>query len=108
MSLPSFKQGDTLPALIVTLMGADGVAQNLPAGTVVKFSMRSSDGVVRANKQACEIVALAGRVKYNWQAGNLAAAGIADCEYEATFTDGTVLTFPTVGSFRIQITPQIA
>jgi hypothetical protein len=109
MSLPSFKQGDTLPALVVTLLSVDGVTpQSLPGGTVVRFTMRSSDGVIRVNRQLCTILGSPGRVSYAWAAGNLDGAGVADCEFEATFTDGTVLTFPTNGSFRIMVEPQIA
>jgi hypothetical protein len=42
----SLKQGDTEPPRRVQLLGADGTPQQLPAGTVVRYTLRGPDGNV--------------------------------------------------------------
>lgn len=101
------KQNDTLPPLVATLTGADGVPQQLPAGTLVRFSMRPVGGAAAISRQDCQVINIAGGVQYDWATGDTAVPGQFEGEFEVTFTDASVLTFPNDGYFPIVIAAQI-
>lgn len=111
MSPPIFTltQGDTASDLIATLLGRTGAAQDL-SGATVKFNMRQKDtSVVLVDHRPVQIDFVAGgKVRYKWQAADVAVAGLYEGEFEATLADGTVLTFPTKPKILIEIVPQMA
>jgi hypothetical protein len=102
------KQGDTGPPLRDRLLGADGAAQDL-TGASVKFNLRSPTGAALVAHGACTIITPAtGEVEYDLQPGDLAVAGLCSREYEATLSDGTVITFPNEGYGVLVVTAQLA
>lgn len=102
------KAGDTSPALRATLQNPDGTAVDLTGATVV-FNMRSSGNTVLISRVACSIVtAASGIVQYDWQAGDTDTVGQHLGEFEVTFADSTVETFPNDGYIRVIIARQIA
>lgn len=105
----TFRQNDTAPPLTATLTGADGSPQVL-TGATVRFSMRPAHSLTPViSRASCAIVdAAAGTVRYAWQAGDTAVAGRFLAEFEVTFADSTVLTFPNDSTLALTITSQIA
>lgn len=104
----NIKQGDTSPDLVSTLKGADGVAVDL-TGADVRFIMTprgetdpTIDGVadIDADPET-------GIVSYQWAEGDTEAAGLYDAEFEVTFVDYSVQTFPNSGYLRIQVLRQL-
>jgi len=86
------KQNDTSPALLYRL----DPAVNLAGATVV-FNMRPrGGGAVVVDRAAASIEGdpSEGVVRYDWDPADTAAAGRFEAEFEVTYTDGTVETFP--------------
>ncbi len=104
MATPFYlKTGDTSPVFSVTLKDADGVAVDLTGATVV-FNMNDEDGDQVVDRGSCDlIVAASGTVKYAWQAGDTDTAGYFTAEFEVTYSDTTVETFPNSGYLSVHI-----
>ena len=50
----------------------------------------------------------AGKVRYNWSASDTASVGTYEGEFEVTFADSTIETFPNSGFFSITVTDDLA
>ena len=74
----------------------------------VRFYMRPPGGAVKIEADAIVIDATAGVVRYNWLPEDTDTAGTFQAEFEVTYTDGSVETFPNLGYIEIVITDDIA
>ena len=102
------KQNDTSPFISATLKDADGNAIDLTS-TTIRFHMRvigSSTATVDA--AATIINEEAGTCKYEWQAADTATAGSYHAEFEVTYTDGNIETFPNNDYIQVEILGAIA
>lgn len=111
----TIKQGDTGPALEVTCYAAANPVAGTTtpvdvSGATFKFNMgKAGNGPLLIDHGAASIVdGPNGIVKYQWQTGDTATAGDMWGEFEGTFADGTVVTFPNKKSLTIRIVQQIA
>jgi len=95
------KQNDTKPSLSASLT-QDGSVVDLTEATV-KFHM--GDVVDAA---AVVSGALTGVVRYDWDAEDTETAGSFPAEFEVTFSDGTIETFPNDGYLTIEIQSELA
>lgn len=102
------KRDDTMP-LVATLADRSGPV-DLTASTVV-FGMRQRHG----NKTGGGSVdvdpdqaANPGLISYEWDAGETDTAGVFDGEFQVTFPDATVQSFPNDGYLEIVILGDIA
>ena len=88
------KRNDTSPVLEAQLKGAD--LQPVPIfGATVLFKMGTTDGTQLVEAGVCTVVdAESGIVRYPWVAGDTSEAGTHRGEFEVTFIDGRVETFP--------------
>lgn len=101
------KAADTKPDLTATLLDAAGVAVNL-TGATVEFAMKKNGGSsTKVSAAATLVTPSAGTVKYVWQSADTDTPGDYNAEFEVTFGDGTVLTFPNSGYFTINIAAEI-
>ena len=101
------KQNDTSPAMLATLQDADGNAINLTAASV-RFHMRQigrSDVAVDA--PAVIVTPLEGLVRYNWIAADTDTVGSYQAEFEVTYADSSIETFPNDGYIRVEIIDDI-
>ena len=101
------KQGDTSPSLVYALSPTSVVL----SGATVVFNMRNrSTGVVAVSRAAAVIVTATGTptVRYDWAAGDTATAGTYDGEFEVTYSDLSVETFPNASNITIVIAGDIA
>lgn len=112
----TLKQGDTQPPVIQTLYMGDGSVADL-TDAVVLFKMRRMIGLVAGDSEilvidAGEAESLGspedGIVKYEWADGDTDLAGGFEAEWEVTFENDEVLTFPNGGYLTIAITEQLA
>jgi hypothetical protein len=102
----TIKRGDTLPALARTLGDASGAVDL--TGASVRFIMRAANrDVVVVDFPAQIVSAVEGKVSYAWRPEDTAVAGSYDAEFEVTFGDGNILTFPNGGNIRISIVPDL-
>ena len=102
------KQNDTSPAIKVTCRDSD----NNPivvTGATVRFHMRlKSDGTVKVDDAGSVISGTDGTIQYAWSAGDTDTAGLYEAEFELTYTDTTIETFPNDGYISVTVTDDIA
>lgn len=101
------KQNDTSPAMLATLQDANGSAVSL-VGASVRFHMRSVNGGNPVVDAAATIVTPAsGLVRYNWLAADTNTVGTYQAEFEVTYADTSIETFPNDGYIAVQIIDDI-
>jgi hypothetical protein len=103
------KQGDTSPSVLRTLQDADGNGVNLTDADVV-FNMRRIHGDQTPVIEAGDVTVVdtaAGDVSFDWLPGDTDEAGGFYGEFEVTFSDGSVETFPNDGYVRIAIVAEL-
>lgn len=102
----SIKQNDTSPALQATLQDYAGSPINL-LGASVRFHMKSLEGAVVVDAPMTVTNAAGGTVQYNWQAADTDTAGTYYAEFEVTYSDLSIETFPNTDNIAIVITPEL-
>lgn len=89
MASLTFVQGDLAPSITGNLTHSDGTVYDL-TDTTVRFQMRLSiDRRWAVNAPAVIVDAATGRVRYDWQAGDLDEAGDYSGRWLITFLDGS-------------------
>ena len=104
------KQNDTSPAIQSTLKDSDGDPVDLTDATV-KFHMVDNDGEVKINtSDHVSIIGdpLSAVVKYEWQPDDTKDKGIYEAEWEVTYSDGIIETFPNSSNIIIKIIKELA
>ena len=98
------KQNDTKPPLRVTLKDSDGLPADVPGASVV-FSMRvQPTGTTKVDKQAVTVNdASSGDIQYDWTATNTNTADVYEGEFQVTYADTSVQTFPNDGYILIDV-----
>ena len=101
------KQNDTSPAMLATLQDADGNVINLTAASV-RFHMRPiGSKQVTVDAPAVIVTPLDGLVRYNWIADDTDTIGSYQAEFEVTYADASIETFPNDGYIRVEIIDDI-
>lgn len=101
------KQNDTSPSMLAELKDAEGNAVNL-GGASVNFHMKPMGSRDVSISAAASVVSESrGVVRYDWQEGDTADVGAFQAEFQVTFADGSVETFPNDSYIRVQITAEI-
>jgi len=105
----TMKQGDTGPSLTATLYNPDGTVANL-SGCTVKLNVRKGrGGALLIDHGPVTITdAVNGRVKYDWQVADTANPGTFSVEWEVTFGNGVIITYPNDRSALLEIVRQTA
>ena len=103
------KQGDTASIMKRTLVNAFGSPVNL-TGASLKFSMRVKPaGTVKVNGALATIAnAGLGEVQYSFSTDDTDTADEFESEWEVSFSDGSVQTFPNDGYTPVIVTDDIA
>lgn len=101
------KQNDTTPSLRAALQNGSGDAVDLTNATC-NFHMRPLGSTTITVDASAQIVTEAtGIVQYNWIAADTDTIGSYQAEFEVTYPDGTIETFPNNGYIRVEITDDI-
>lgn len=94
MSTFTIKKGDTSPSIVATLTDVDGTAINLTDSTV-QFHMRNmSNNELIVDAAATITDDTGGIVTYDWLTADTSSAGVFSCEFEVTYSDAAIETFP--------------
>jgi hypothetical protein len=100
------KQNDTSPAMLADLLDANGQPVDIN-GASVRFHMRPiSSAQVKISEDAV-IVSQNGVVRYDWQTGDTDAIGSYKAEFQVTYGDGSIETFPNDGYIRVEIIAEL-
>jgi hypothetical protein len=102
----SIKQNDTSPALQATLKDAALVPIDLTGATVM-FHMKSVDGTIKVDEAMTITNNEGGVVQYNWQAGDTDTVGTYYVEFEVTYADASVETFPNNGNKVVTVVREL-
>lgn len=95
----SIKRGDTLPVLLHTITPLTDLT-----GASATFTMRGKAGTMAINSAGATIASAAnGTLQYDFTAANTAIAGDYIGEFEVTFADSSVQTFPSADYINISI-----
>jgi len=98
----SVKAGDAGTEIAATLKDSAGAVDL--TGATVAFAMADAQfRAAKVNAPASVVDAAAGKVSYQWQPGDLDTAGSYVAEFEVSFADGSVATFPSSGYVHIRI-----
>lgn len=97
------KQNDTSPSIRYALSPA---SVNI-LGATVRFHM-SGDDVLEVDKLAVIEQVSPPIVRFDWEAGDTAIAGSKKAEFEITYLNGKVETYPNDGFIPIKVTPELA
>jgi len=103
------KQNDTKPVLRARLLDAAGNVVNL-TGAAVVFSMRVRPaGTTKVTTQSCTINnAVLGDVQYVWTASNTDTADRYEGEFQVTYSDSSIQSFPNNTYIDITVTDDVA
>lgn len=100
------KQNDTSPAIRATLKDSNGQVLNL-IGASVKFHMKTENGRIAVDNTATIVDDENGIVEYNWANGDTKYEGLNYAEFEVTYEDESIETFPNDGYIKIKITREL-
>jgi len=101
------KVGDTSPTLDIICKDSDGNVVPV-TGATVQFHLRLCGSAALVIDAAGSVVdGPAGHVRYTPQAGDFDTAGFYEAEYEVTFSDSSVETFPNDGNLQLIVTGQL-
>ena len=102
------KQNDTASFLTRDLKDAFGAPVNVTGASVV-FSMRVKPaGAIKVDGvDAVIVTAGTGRVRYEWIAANTNTADEYEGEFQVTYANGKIQTFPNDGYIPVVITDDI-
>lgn len=101
-----YKQGDTYPPLRQTLTRSSGIPVELNASSV-KFTMINENNRLVITDNANIIDAQRGIVEYQWKETDLSRHGAYFAEFEVTYSNGKVETFPNTGYIKIKVVPDL-
>ena len=103
------KQHDTREPVVAICQDANGNAINLTTASTVKFNMKNGAGtlIVNDSTHTSIVTPASGIIQYQWQAADTATAGDYTAEFQVTFADGRILTFPNTGNFNVHITADL-
>lgn len=90
------KQNDTSPSILATLKDASNTPVNLTASNV-RIHMRDVAGSLKIDSPVEVINASEGIIRYDWEAADTDTSGTFYVEFEVTYTDGAIETFPNTG-----------
>lgn len=102
MATHEIKRNDTRPYWPVTLTYEDGTIPDL-SGATIRFLALDSSGTLAIDASAFVTNGPGGECEWRPTADETAAADIYRAEWEVTFIDGTIQTFPTRGYDRLKI-----
>lgn len=102
----SIKQNDTSPSLQAALKDAALTPINL-TGATVRLHMKSVDGTLKIDQPMTVVTPLQGIIQYDWQTGDTDTVGTYYVEFEVTYSDASVETFPNNGNKTISVVREL-
>jgi hypothetical protein len=98
----SIKQNDTSPSLQALLKDADRNPIDL-VGAEVRFHMKAVGGSIKVDAPMTIVDVAGGVIQYDWASGDTDTVGTYYVEFEVTYSDSSVETFPNTGSAVVNV-----
>jgi hypothetical protein len=111
MANPTFfiKQNDNTPRLDVALQDDKGRPVDLTGATTVFHMRNSADDTLKIDGGSTTILAATrGELRYSWTVANTNTAGNFEAEFQVTYPDTTIQTFPDDGYIDVIITDDVS
>ena len=102
----SIRQNDTSPSLQALLKDADRNPIDL-TGASVRFHMKAVGGAVKVDAAMTVVDQDNGVVQYDWVTGDTDTVGTYNVEFEVTYSDGAIETFPNKGNLTVNVTKEL-
>jgi hypothetical protein len=102
------KQNDTKPILSATLINGDGSVASLSGATVLFKMRKSGETSPTVDSSATISDAANGQVVYSWSASDTTTVGSYEGEFQVTYADSGIQTFPNSRYIEIEIVDDIA
>ena len=103
------KQNDTAPTIQAALTDSNGRKRDMSEVAAVLFHMKDENGNVLVESGVGNVQnASKGIVAYEWQEGDTSNTGIHSAEFQITYNNGQVETFPNTGYIKVIIKDEIA
>ena len=103
----NIKQNDTSPSLQATLKDSTLTPIGLN-GATVQLHMKSLGGVVKVNETMTIVDSDNGIIRYDWQTGDTDTVGTYNVEFQVTYSDTTIETFPNNGNLVINVVRELS
>ena len=109
----TIKQNDALPAIETAIRTRGSLGEiipfNLSGVTACTFSMADDCGNLTISSASAQITCYSGgTIQYNWAEGDTVEPGSFIGEFELVFSDGGIMTIPTIGNIGIKIIKSIS
>ena len=102
----SIRQNDTSPSLQALLKDADRNPIDL-TGASVRFHMKAVGGAVKVDQPMTIVDQSNGVVQYDWVAGDTDTVGTYYVEFEVTYSDSAIETFPNKGNLTVNVIKEL-
>jgi hypothetical protein len=110
MANPTFfiKRNDDQPTLDVALRDDKNRPVDVTGASVVFHMRNTADDTTKISGASVTVLAASkGEVRYPWTTTNTNTAGNFEAEFQVTFSDGGVQTFPNDGYIDVIITEDV-
>lgn len=101
------KQNDTSPSLRATLKDGQQQAVDI-SGSEVKIHVKSAGGTLKVDETMTVVDAASGVVQYDWQEGDTDTPGSYYLEFQVTYSDGSIETFPNSTNEVLYVQSELA
>ena len=101
------KQNDTAPIIQGAAKTRAGEAIDV-TGATVRFHMNVQGGANKVDGAGAVVNGAGGVMKYEWAPGDTDTIGTFDAEFEVTYSDGKIESFPNDGHITIVVTDDLA
>jgi hypothetical protein len=102
----TIKQNDTSPSMQASLTDSSLNPIDL-TGASVALHMKSTSGVIKISSAMSITNASGGVVQYNWFTGDTDTVGTYYVEFQVTYSDGSIETFPNSGNKAVSIVREL-
>jgi uncharacterized protein YfaS (alpha-2-macroglobulin family) len=76
-------------------------------GANVRFHMKAIGGAIKVDAAMTIVDQNNGTVRYDWNTGDTDTVGTYEVEFEVTYSDGAIETFPNKGSLALNVTKEL-
>jgi hypothetical protein len=101
------KQNDTSPSMQATLKNPD-LSPVVLTGASVQLHMKPLGGVIKIDAAMFIVDDANGLVQYDWVAGDTDTVGTYYVEFQVTFVDGSIETFPNNGNAAVTVVKELS